>query len=302
MILEDILIFTPNFKDMKKILSSLLAIFFTTTILAQADDRPENTGDNFSLEGALALFKKSTSLEEFEKLLNKEDNNVNNLDLNNDGDIDYVVVNDNQEGDAHAIVLSVYLSDNEKQDIAVIGIEKTGAESATLQIEGDPDLYPENTIVEPKEDGEAFYNSRHQSNFYRINTEAVAHDHPADLDPLEDGQVFVNVWFWPGVRYVYAPGYVAWRSPWRWRVYPGWWRPWRPHGFSVFYGRCAPHRIYFHRVPSRRVVVARGIYTPRRSRSTHIIHNNRRSTIIINKNRPGKARGVKVKRGRGRRF
>ena len=42
-------------------------------------------------------------------------------------------------------------SDKEKQDIAIIGIEKTGNESATLQIEGDADLYAENTFVEPNE-------------------------------------------------------------------------------------------------------------------------------------------------------
>ena len=298
---------------MNRIITSLLALLLVTNIFAQADDRPENTGDNFSLEGALVLFKKSNSLEEFEKMLNEENNNVNNLDLNNNGEIDYIVVNDNQEGDAHAIVLSVYLSETEKQDIAVIGIEKVGAESAKLQIEGDPDLYPENTIVEPKEDGDAYQNTDNlyirnttilsvDENLNELNNQAVANDYTTDSEQFENGQVFVNVWLWPSVRFLYAPVYVAWRSPWRWRVYPGWWRPWRPVGFTVFYGRCAPHRIYFHRVPSRRVVVARGIYTPRRSRSTLIIHNNRRSTIIINKNRPGRARGVKVRRGRGRRF
>jgi hypothetical protein len=308
-----ILKFMIKLLDMNRIFAALFTLLFASNLFAQADDRPEYTGDNFSLEGALGLFKKSTSLEEFEKMLNEENNHVNNLDLNNDNDIDYIVVNDNQEGETHAIVLSVYLSENEKQDIAVIGIEKTGAESATIQIEGDPDLYPENTIVEPKEDGDAYQNRsqhnianasmlRDDENFNELNTAVVTNNQSADPGYFKDEQIFVNVWFWPGVRYVYASGYVVWRSPWRWRLYPVWWRPWRPHGFGVFYSRCAPHRIYFHRVPSRRVVVARGIYTPRRSRSTLIIHNNRRSTIIINKSRPSRARGVKVRRVRGRRF
>ena len=47
-------------------------------------------GDHFSLEGALELFKKSDSPEDFEKMLNKETNFVNNLDLNEDEEIDYI--------------------------------------------------------------------------------------------------------------------------------------------------------------------------------------------------------------------
>jgi hypothetical protein len=285
---------------MNRIITSLFALLLASNIFAQADDRPENTGDNFSLEGALVLFKKSTSLEEFEKMLNEENNNVNNLDLNSDGNIDYVAVNDNQDGDAHAIVLSIYLSDKEQQDIAVIGIEKTGAETAMLQIEGDPDLYPENTIVEPKEEGNAYIAP--QANLYELNTEAVANDHSVNFYSLQDGRAFVNVWFWPGVRFVYAPGYVAWRSPWRWGLYPKWWKPWRPHNFSNFYGRCAPNRIYFHRVSTRRVGIARGIYSPRRSRSTLIIHNNRKPSVIIKGHRGGRVKAVKIRRARGRRF
>ena len=79
---------------MKKQLSLLLVALGMTTAFCQVDNRPVNTGDDFSLEGALAMFKKANSLEEFEKLLNEENNHVNNLDLNNDDDIDYIVVED----------------------------------------------------------------------------------------------------------------------------------------------------------------------------------------------------------------
>src|SRR4051812_39943438 len=68
-------------------------------------------GDNFSLEGALEMFKKAGSPEEFEKLINSEDNKVNNLDLNGDGDIDYIRVIDKQEGDAHALILQASVSE-----------------------------------------------------------------------------------------------------------------------------------------------------------------------------------------------
>ena len=300
---------------MKQLIICFFSIFITGKVIAQETDLPENTGDNFSLEGALALFKKAASLEEFEKMLNEEGNNVNNLDLNGDGEIDYILVNAMKEGDTHAIVLSTYLNEKEQQDIAVIGIEKTGSESARLQIEGDADLYTENTIIEPKEDGEsmiriemddmAFKDSYDQQSTF-VQSRLKYQNGPSEIFVssemygLDSRQVFVNVWFWPGVRFIYAPGYAVWRSPWRWGWYPKWWRPWRPVGHRVFYGRSASYRIIYHRVPSRRVVVAHRLYAPRRNHSTIIVHKNRRSAVII-KSKPGRVKAVKVKRGRGRR-
>jgi len=300
---------------MKQLIICFLLSFFINNVIAQETVLPENTGDNFSLEGALALFKKASSLEEFEKMLNEEGNNVNNLDLNGDGEIDYILVNAMKEGDTHAIVLSTYLNEKEQQDIAVIGIEKTGSESARLQIEGDADLYAENTIIEPKEDGESMIriqtddmvimNNYEQQDAF-AQTHLKHHNGPSEIfypsgnSAWDSRQVFVNVWFWPGVRFVYAPGYIVWRSPWRWGLYPKWWRPWRPVGHRVFYGRCASYRIIYHRVPSRRVVVAHRLYAPRRNHSTFIVHKNRRSAVII-KSKPGRVKAVKVKRGRGRR-
>lgn len=58
-------------------------------------------------------------------MINSEDNHVNNLDLNADGDIDYIKVIDKSDGDVHAFVLQVIVSETENQDIAVIEMEKT---------------------------------------------------------------------------------------------------------------------------------------------------------------------------------
>ncbi|GAA4042271.1 hypothetical protein [Flavobacterium chungnamense] len=274
---------------MKKTTTLLLILLASTVGFSQEGEKPDNTGDNFSLEGALALFKKSNSLEEFEKLLNEENNNVNNLDLNDDNDIDYIIVDDIREGDIHAIVLSTYIDDKEKQDIAIIGIEKTGNESATLQIEGDADLYVENTFIEPNEVVESSTGGKGGPSISEITTK----------------QVIVNVWFWPSVRFLYAPTYVVWHSPWRWGFYPKWWRPWRPYKYHVFYNRCSPHRVHYHSVPARRVVVAHKIYAPRRNHSNLVIHNNRRTTVVksnnrkttvVTKNKRGEVKAVRVKK------
>src|SRR3990170_2329950 len=84
----------------------------------------EVPGDHFSLEGALELFKRSDSPEEFERLLNSPDSKVNNLDLNADGYIDYIRVHDRYQGNVHAFIIQAVISESEVQDIAVITLEK----------------------------------------------------------------------------------------------------------------------------------------------------------------------------------
>ncbi|WP_353087500.1 hypothetical protein [Flavobacterium sp.] len=252
---------------MKRLLLFTVTLCNLAVCKAQEQENPEFIGENFSLEGALALFQKSQSIEAFEQALNAEDNGVNNLDLNLDGQVDYITVTDFQEGDTHALVLSIYLSDQEKQDVAVIGIEKTGPESAQLQIEGDEALYATNTIVEPQEVSETIKSKGPNGMHY--DAKAIG----------------VNVWLWPVVRFMYSPGYVVWRSPWRWRVYPQGWRPWRVVSYSVFTTRFAPHRLVYRRVPTRTVVVAHRVYRPNRRHTTAVV-NNRRGTRVVRSTTP----------------
>ncbi|MBK6933147.1 MAG: hypothetical protein IPH12_20645 [Saprospirales bacterium] len=236
---------------------------------AQEVDPADSTGlpgDHFSLEGAIELFKKATSPEDFEKLLNAEDNHVNNLDLNEDGEVDYIRVIDHVEGDAHAIVLQAPISEDESQDIAVIEIEKQGDEYAVLQIIGNEDVYGEAVIAEAFEE----------------ETSAPKRGGNGPSAFVQPYRIVVNVWLWPSVRYVYRPGYAVWVSPWRWRVYPTWWRPWRPHPWRWHYARVAPFRRHCHVVTTHRVVAAHNVYAPRRTSST-VVHT-RTTTVVAKRN------------------
>lgn len=232
--------------------------FGISTMNAQdaEEDSTGLPGDNFSLQGALEMFKKANSPEEFEKLINTQENNVNNLDLNEDGDIDYVRVIDKMEKDVHAFVLQVAVSETENQDIAVIELEKTGDESAMLQIVGDEDIYGEQTIVEPSEGEESDSDENKGADSEYILSKSKA--------------VVVNVWLWPSVRFVYRPGYVVWVSPWRWKVYPGWWRPWRPLAWHVFHPLRWRYHHHYAIVHTHRVVHAHRIYTPVRTTSVTV--------------------------------
>ena len=236
--------------------AAAFALVFSTTAKAQEPAGADSTGlpgDHFSLQGALQMFQQSSSLEDFEKRINTQGNYVNNLDLNGDGETDYVRVVDQKDNDVHAIVLQVPVSGSENQDIAVIEIEKTGDTTAMLQIIGDEDIYGEQVIVEPDGGGE----------------EDEMEEKPAGGGPYWDGntsayRIVVNVWFWSPVRFVYAPAYRPWDSPWKWRVYPTWWRPWRPLAWHVYH----PLRWHYHRpfvvVRTHRVIHAHRIYTSHR--------------------------------------
>jgi hypothetical protein len=211
-------------------------------------------GDNFSLEGALELFKKSASPEEFEQLLNSEDSKVNNLDLNGDGYIDYIRVIDRNEGNVHAFILQAVISENESQDVAVIELEKQANGKAVLQITGDADVYGMETIIEPTTE-------------VRVNAGTTT------------SRTVVNVWAWPSVQYIYSPYYSSvWISPWRWSMRPVWWRPWRPVAYYVYDPWWQPYRPYYSSCYTHRVVYAHHLYQPYRTTSV-VVYNRHHAQI-----------------------
>jgi hypothetical protein len=237
-----------------KTMSLLFVMLAITTGNAQ-QDRLEVPGDHFSLEGALELFKKSASPEQFEQLLNSPDSEVNNLDLNGDGEIDYIRVIDRNKGNIHTFTLQAVISQNEFQDVAVIALEKLADGKAVLQITGDADIYGIETIIEPTQE-------------VRVNAGTTT------------TRTMVNVWTWPSVQYVYSPYYYAWESPWTWSYRPIWWNPWRPVAYYYYYPRWERYRPYYSVCLTNRIVYAHDIYRPYRSSS--VIVYNRYNTHITN--------------------
>jgi hypothetical protein len=243
-------------KWLKTCLSIACLLLWSFVTLAEVTLRNDSTGlpgDNFSLEGAMELFKKSGSPEEFEKMINSEDNKVNNLDLNEDGEIDYIKVIDKSESNVHAFILQAAVSETESQDIAVIELEKTSEGNAVAQIVGDEDIYGEETIIEPAEE-------------VKSNAGATT------------SNVTVNVWTWPAVRYVYGPAYRSWISPWGWRTRPVWWKPWRPVRHRIYYGYRAPYVHRYAVVHTHRITHAHRIYRP--ARTTSVIVTNRHRPAV----------------------
>ncbi|SFE02039.1 hypothetical protein SAMN05518672_104163 [Chitinophaga sp. CF118] len=245
----------------------LVTLLLSVYVNAQDTSDQDSTGlpgDNFSLQGALEMFKQSASPEAFEKALNSEENKVNNLDLNNDGNIDYIRVINKKEDDVQVFVLQAVVSENENQDIAVIELQKTSDENAVIQIEGDKDIYGETKIAEPAPEADNAF-----------NYSPATHGPSASFGT----GIIVNVWFWPCVRFVYAPSYVIWASPWGWHSHPVWWRPWRPMPWYAY----RPHYHYYNTryvfVNTRRIAPARVMYRPMRTSSVTVINRNR---VVVN--------------------
>lgn len=242
---------------MKTLKVKMLSLFFLMSgglaVIGQ-DYQQEVPGDDFSLEGALELFKKSSSPEEFERMLNSADTRVNNLDLNGDGSIDYIRVIDKNRGNVHAFILQAVISDNEAQDIAVIELEKLANGKAILQITGDEDIYGIETIIEPTEE-------------VRINAGTMT------------TRTVVNVWAWPSVQYIYSPYYSVWVSPWHWHARPIWWSSWRPVVYYDYYSYWHPYRSYYTHCHTHRVAYARDLYRPYRTTSV-VVHNRHHNQVV----------------------
>lgn len=144
-------------------------------------------------------------------------------------------------------------------DAAVNIKRKSSFFKICIVIIGDEDIFGEQTIVEASDEGDEVAED---------NMDGSGRGPSANF--FETNRIVVNVFFWPGVRFVYGPAYRPWASPWKWRHYPNYWRPWRPYAWHVFH----PRRVYYHRhyavVRTHRVVAAHRIYTPYRVSSVTV--------------------------------
>lgn len=213
---------------MKKLIAtSILLLLIAGAINVRAQQNPAEylglPGDNLNLYAVMDLFRESETLEGFERNLNDENTKINNLDLNNDNLIDYIMVSDYVNGDDHTIVLSVAISKTEKQDVAVFTVNKLNNGSVQIQLIGDEELYGKNYIIEPIYDEK---NGETPNPGYKGNDQNVTVVHTTTYE----------VATWPMMVYIYQPSYVVWRSGWYYGYYPSYWRPWSPFYYHYYYG------------------------------------------------------------------
>jgi len=159
--------------------------------------------DNLDLQAVASIFGDAKDLEDFEKKLNDSSLQISNLDLNQDGYVDYLRVLEVAEGDTRVIVIQAVLGQDQFQDVATIELEKqrstasSSESNVNIQIVGNPYIYGPNYIYEPY--------------YYR---------QPVFFD-----------FFWMST---YRPYY----SPWYWGYYPTYYSYWAPVPYFRYNRNC----------------------------------------------------------------
>ena len=121
----------------------------TTTTTARVVAASEDISLYLDLQAVGAAFAQSNTIEEFEDILNNDSYMLSNLDLNNDGYVDYLRVMETVEGHNHMFVIQACLAPNVFQDVATLVCEYSSATKAYVQIIGHPYIYGPNYIIEP---------------------------------------------------------------------------------------------------------------------------------------------------------
>lgn len=131
-----------------------LFIIFALPKLSFSDDvttvtAADSISENLDLNAVASIFGESKDLEDFEKRLNDPEAKISNLDLNGDGEVDYIRVIEASKDETHAVTLQAVIGKDLYQDVAVIDVEKDKSGETSVQVVGDVAIYGPTYIVEP---------------------------------------------------------------------------------------------------------------------------------------------------------
>jgi hypothetical protein len=105
--------------------------------------------DNLDLEAVASIFGDSENLNDFERRLNEAGNEISNLDLNEDGYVDYLRVVEYTDNNTHLITIQAVLGDDIFQDIATIEVERTRGNRYSMIIVGNHYIYGNDYFLRP---------------------------------------------------------------------------------------------------------------------------------------------------------
>ncbi len=254
-------------KDTKHIFTALLISAFIfagfSSILATNNDG-EASAEDLDLHAVGELFKDSDNLEHFEKVLNETATGINNLDLDENGEVDYIRVEEQVAGDTHLIVLQTQFAADDFQDVATIAVEKEAEDTYKMQIQGDPEIYGANYYVVP---------------------------------------AAVNIGAWSVVSWIYRPAYRPYRSVFGWRVYPRWWSVRRPVAVNVYRTRTVNYIGKRNFVATKTVRVKSVTTVNYRPRTSTVVKKKKtvvkkgNTTVVKDGVKKTNANGTTVKKG-----
>ncbi|RLD89874.1 MAG: hypothetical protein DRJ09_05875 [Bacteroidetes bacterium] len=140
---------------MKKIIiiTILFLAFFAGSLFSQdvttVEAKDSDISDNLDLEAVASVFGEAKDLEDFEKKLNDPDLKLTNLDLNEDGEVDYLRVVETSDKEVHVVTIQAVIGKDQYQDVATIDVVKDDKGETQVQVVGDVYMYGPNYIVQP---------------------------------------------------------------------------------------------------------------------------------------------------------
>lgn len=187
---------------MKRFLFLLLVGLLSSNLIAQESvtvtANSEDIANNLDLNLVASLFGQASNVEEFEVILNNPDSAFSNLDLNGDGQVDYLRVVESFDENRRLVIIQAVLAQDIFQDVASIYLEKDASTNeVSAQVIGDKFIYGDNYIITP------VY-------LYR---------------PV------IYSWLWSSI-------YMPYCSPWYWGHYPLYWRHWHCITYHDYWRRC----------------------------------------------------------------
>ena len=130
------------------ILLASIGVYAQQTVTIQAQSY--HISDNLDLEAVAITFGESRNIEDFESRLNDPNNRISNLDLNNDGFVDFLRVVEIEENSTHLIVIQSVIGVDLYQDVASIIVEGENKNSVNVTIIGSRDIYGDNYVIVPR--------------------------------------------------------------------------------------------------------------------------------------------------------
>lgn len=103
--------------------------------------------ENLNMEEVAKIFGESSDLEDFEKRLNESD--ISNLDLNGDGEVDYLKVVEKVEGDKRTVYVQSAVNENTNKTVASIVVVKDSNNEVNVEVIGDEAFYGNNYVIIP---------------------------------------------------------------------------------------------------------------------------------------------------------
>lgn len=227
-------------------------------------------GDDLDLYAVLDVFQNSKTIEAFEKSLNEESAGIVNLDLNNDGKVDFIKVVTEQNGDDFLFILQDDISETETQDVAVIAVSKDEAGKVSMQIIGDEELYGKDYVIEPRAS---------TTEAITANPAYVGED-PVTVNVQATTEVVV-VESTPVVQYVYSTTYVPYYPTYYYGYYPHWWRPVAVIGIGIYRHNHWHRHAHYH---GGRGHTSVNINVNNRNTINHYNKNTRKTSNTVNNN------------------